>query len=102
MLRFKTDVFAARVPEVSTLSDDDLEERLIAAEREAMTAKSEYELRNKITHNVLVTDPLLKAVHGDGRSELAEKYVVPQPDKCTSLYRLDAYCHSSQKATLLL
>lgn len=101
-LTSKTDVLAARVPDGSTLSDDDLEERLIAAEREAMAAKAEYDLRNKITHNVLVTDPVLKAVHGDERSDLAEKYAVPQPDKCTSLYQSDVYCHSSQKATLLL
>ena len=101
-MRSKTDVLAAHIPEVSTLSDDDLEERLITAEREAMAAKAEYELRNKITHNVLVTDPILKAVHGDERSDLAEKYIVPQLGKCTSLYQSDAYCHSSQKATLLL
>ncbi|KAG9202746.1 hypothetical protein G6514_003999 [Epicoccum nigrum] len=73
----------SHVPEVSTLSDDDLEERLITAEREAMAAKAEYELRNKITHNVLVTDPILKAVHGDERSDLAEKYIVPQPESNT-------------------
>lgn len=73
-----TNVFAAPVHDVSTLSDDDLEEQLIKAEREAMEAKAEYELRNKITHNVLVTDPVLKAVHGDEHSDHAEKYAVPQ------------------------
>ncbi|KAF3007563.1 hypothetical protein E8E13_007071 [Curvularia kusanoi] len=66
-----------RVPDNSTLSDDDLEEQLIAAEREAMAAKAEYELRNKITHNVLVTNPVLKAVHGNENTDIAEKRLMP-------------------------
>lgn len=61
------------MPDVSSLSDDDLQEQLIAAEREAMEAKAEYELRNRITLNVLVTDPVIKAVHGDDESNFAEK-----------------------------
>lgn len=64
---------AANVADVSTLSGDDLQEQLIVAEREAMEAKVEYDLRNKITHNVLVTDPVLKAVHGGEDTEFAEK-----------------------------
>lgn len=64
---------AAHVADVSTLSDDDLQEQLILAEREAMEAKAEYELRNRITHNVLVTDPVLKAVHGGEETDFAEK-----------------------------
>jgi hypothetical protein len=67
------DTSAAHVPDVSSLSDDDLQEQLIAAEREAMKARIEYELRNRITHNVLVTDPVLKAVHGDDGTSFAEK-----------------------------
>ena len=63
----------ARVVDVSPLSDDDLQEQLIVAEREAMEAKAEYEMRNKITHNVLVTDPVLKAVHGGEKTGFAEK-----------------------------
>jgi ribosomal protein S5 len=40
-----------------------------------MEAKAEYEIRNRITHNVLVMDPVLKAVHGGERTGFAEKYV---------------------------
>jgi hypothetical protein len=40
-----------------------------------MEAKAEYEIRNSITHNVLVMDPVLKAVHGGERTEYAEKFV---------------------------
>ncbi|KAF3038720.1 hypothetical protein E8E11_003295 [Didymella keratinophila] len=67
----------AHVPDVSSLSDDDLREQLIAAEREAMEAKAEYELRNRIIHNVLVTDPVLKAVHGGDEASFAEKRLLP-------------------------
>ncbi|KAF2633942.1 hypothetical protein BU25DRAFT_427344 [Macroventuria anomochaeta] len=58
-------------------ADDDLQEQLIVAEREAMEAKAEYELRNKITHNVLVTDPVLKAVHGGEETDFTEKRLLP-------------------------
>jgi hypothetical protein len=68
-----TNTFAADDLDVSELSDDVLQEQLIIAEREAMDAKAEYELRNRITHNVLIMDPILKAVHGGERTEHAEK-----------------------------
>jgi hypothetical protein len=48
-------------------------EQLIIAEREAMEAKAEYEIRNRITHNVLVMNPILKAVHGGEQTGSAEK-----------------------------
>ncbi|KAJ4377426.1 hypothetical protein N0V83_000251 [Neocucurbitaria cava] len=58
--------------DVSALSDDDLQEQLIIAQREAMEAKAEYEIRNSISHNVLVMDPVLKAVHGGEHTGFAE------------------------------
>ncbi|KAF1932647.1 uncharacterized protein M421DRAFT_245844 [Didymella exigua CBS 183.55] len=67
----------ARGPDVSSLSDDDLQEQLIVAEREAMEAKAEYELRNRIIHNVLVTDPVLKAIHGVEEIDVAERRLLP-------------------------
>lgn len=73
VLRLKADTDAAHVADVSSPSDDDLQEQLIVAEREAMEARAEYELRNKITHNVLVTDPVLKAVHGGEETDFAER-----------------------------
>jgi hypothetical protein len=57
----------------SALPDDLLEERLTVAQREAMEARAEYEIRNKITHNVLVMDPVLKAVHDGEQTSFAEK-----------------------------
>lgn len=65
----------AHVTDFSGLSDDELQAQLTIAQREAMKAKAEYEIRNRITHNVLVMDPVLKAVHGGERTGHAEKYV---------------------------
>ncbi|EAT84652.2 hypothetical protein SNOG_08376 [Parastagonospora nodorum SN15] len=58
-------------------SDDELQAQLTMAQREAMEAKAEYELRNRISHNVLVMDPVLKAVHGGERTGFAEKRILP-------------------------
>jgi hypothetical protein len=65
----------ARVTDLSDLSDDELQAHLTSAQREAMEAKAEYEIRNRISHNVLVMDPVLKAVHGGDRTGYAEKFV---------------------------
>lgn len=45
----------------------------MVAQREAMEAKAKYELRNRISYNVLVMDPVLKAVHGGENTDYAEK-----------------------------
>jgi hypothetical protein len=57
----------------SAVPDDLLEERLTVAQREAMEARAEYEIRNKITHNVLAMDPVLKAVHDGEQTLFAER-----------------------------
>ena len=85
-----TKLIAAHVTDFSALSDDEVQAQLTTAEREAMEAKAEYELRNNITHNVLIMDPVLKAVHGGERTGYAEKcdktYTLPN----ASLTTLDA------------
>ncbi|KAF7443955.1 CENP-H domain containing protein [Pyrenophora tritici-repentis] len=42
-----------------------------------MEAKAEYDIRNKITDNVLVMDPVLKAVHGGEQTPFGEKRILP-------------------------
>lgn len=59
--------------DISELSDDDIQEQLTIAEHEAMEARVEYELRNRITRNVLAMDPVLKAIHGGESTDYAEK-----------------------------
>ncbi|KAF2799565.1 hypothetical protein K505DRAFT_370878 [Melanomma pulvis-pyrius CBS 109.77] len=68
---------AAHVPDVSALSDDVLQAQLMVAQRESMEAKAKYELRNRISYNVLVMDPVLKAVHGGEQTDYAEKRILP-------------------------
>ena len=63
----------AHAHDFAALPDDLVEERLTRAQHEAMEAKAEYDMRNKITHNVLVTDPVLKAVYGGEQTAFAEK-----------------------------
>lgn len=45
------------------VSDDELDVQLKVAEQEALDARANYVLRNRIIQHVLVTDPILKAVH---------------------------------------
>lgn len=52
-----------------------MEERLTIAQGEAMEARAEYEIRNRITHEVLVMDPVLKAAHGGEQTGFVEKLV---------------------------
>lgn len=68
------DLVAAHVTDLSAPSDDELQDQLTIAQREVMEAKAEYEIRNRVNHNVLVMDPVLKAVHGGERTGHAEKY----------------------------
>ncbi|KAF7714392.1 Uncharacterized protein PECH_008758 [Penicillium ucsense] len=49
--------------ELETLSGDDVEEQLATAEREFLEARASYTVRSKATRTILMTDPILKAVH---------------------------------------
>jgi hypothetical protein len=80
------------VTDFTALSDDELRDQLIIAQREAMEAKVEYEIRNTITHNVLVMDPVLKAVHGGEHTGDAEKYVRHSFDDLAELIHADVSC----------
>ena len=59
--------------DVLILSDDEVQEQLIKAERELLDARAEYELRNKLVDNTLIMDPILKAIHGGEHTDYAEK-----------------------------
>jgi hypothetical protein len=45
------------------LSGDNAEEQLAIAERELLEARSTYTVRRKAVQTILMTDPILKAVH---------------------------------------
>ncbi|TKA64330.1 hypothetical protein B0A49_08288 [Cryomyces minteri] len=59
------------------VSEDDVDALLQAAEREALEARAAYLIRNKIVQSVLVTDPVLKAVHAGLNTTPAERKLLP-------------------------
>jgi hypothetical protein len=62
---------------LETLSGENAEEQLAIAERELLEARSTYTVRRKAVHTILMTDPILKAVHLKATTP-AEKYVPMQ------------------------
>ena len=50
-------------PEPEYLSGDNVEEELARAEREFLEARATYSVRRKAAETILMTDPILKAVH---------------------------------------
>ena len=49
--------------ELESLSGDNVEEALAIAERELLEARASYTVRTKAARTILMTDPILKAVH---------------------------------------
>lgn len=49
--------------ELETASGGNAEEQLAIAERELLEARSTYTVRRKAVRTILMTDPILKAVH---------------------------------------
>ncbi|OCL08197.1 hypothetical protein AOQ84DRAFT_376979 [Glonium stellatum] len=80
-LQLESSLFEAQaqgqLQDLSSISDDVLQAQLIKAEREALEERTKYLLRNRIAHNVLVTDPVLKAVHGGANAAFSERRLLP-------------------------
>ena len=55
--------------------EENLRDAISKAEHEAMEARADYVLRNKIIENVVIADPVLKAVHGGRDETFADRYV---------------------------
>jgi hypothetical protein len=52
---------------------ENAEEQLLVAERELLEARATFTVRRKATESILMTDPILKAVHMKAASP-AERY----------------------------
>lgn len=52
---------------------EDAEEQLSVAERELLEARATFTVQRKATESILMTDPILKAVHSKATSP-AERY----------------------------
>ena len=73
-------------------SDDNNVEQLNNAEREYLESRSAYLLKNSVVESILVTDPILKAVHSGANATPAERYGSIQPrrtvlERLLTLYR---------------
>ncbi|MCJ1236569.1 hypothetical protein MMC14_004550 [Varicellaria rhodocarpa] len=62
-------------------SDDEIEARIKAVERDCVETRSIYCLRNSIVQNVLVTNPTLKAIHSSTNANSTEKALHPLLDR---------------------
>lgn len=60
--------------ELEPFSGDNVEEELAIAERELLEARATYTVRRKAARTILMTDPILKAVHLKATTP-PEKYV---------------------------
>lgn len=49
------------------------EEDITTARQELLKAKAAYQVRNNVVENVLVTNPILKAVHAGAKASAAEQ-----------------------------
>ncbi len=57
---------------------NDMDKQLRTAEQGVLKAKATYSLRKQIIENVLMTDPILKAVHSGANATSAERYGLPE------------------------
>ena len=58
------------------IAESDLQDSLQTAEREVTEARASYVLRNKVIQDVVITDPVLKAVHGGSHATPIERYCI--------------------------
>lgn len=58
----------------ATVSNDNIANQVKDAEREYLESRSAYLLKGSIVESVLVTDPILKAVHSGANATPAERY----------------------------
>ena len=56
-------------------TDEDTELELKAAERECLDARAAYMLRQSVVEDVLIADPILKAVHSGANATPTERFV---------------------------
>lgn len=62
---------------VSTIPQDSLAAEKEAAEKALVEARTTYMLKNKITTNVLIADPILKSVHEASSATAIERRLLP-------------------------
>lgn len=82
LLRYITSHLTDKLAELESLSGNNVEEQLAIAEREFLHARSTYTVRRKAARTILMTDPILKAVHLKTTNP-PERFVFPVPFICS-------------------
>jgi len=62
-------------PEEQPANDEDADAQLKKAETECLEARAAYMLRQSVVEDVLIVDPVLKAVHSGANATATERYV---------------------------
>jgi len=70
-------VLAPPQRDLTNLSDEEIQLQIMQAERDLLTARTRYTLRNMIIEQVLITDPVLKAVHSGANATELERRLLP-------------------------
>ena len=76
------------------LTDEELDSQLKIAEKECLEARATYSLRQSVVEDVLIVDPVLKAVHAGLKATPTERYLISPEVSMTiraSLLPLELY-----------
>ena len=57
-----------------SLTDGEVDSQLKIAEKECLEARATYSLKQSVVENVLIVDPILKAVHAGLNATPTERY----------------------------
>ena len=98
----KTDkCYVARVDDLSSLSDEEIQVQLQQAERDLLTARSKHTITQNITNQVLITDPILKSIHSHSTITPLEKRLLPLLNERDTLSMVHAHLSSLLQTTYL-
>ena len=64
----------SHLPDEHSLTDEELGVQVKIAEKECLEARATYSLRQSVVEDVLIVDPVLKAVHSGLNATATERY----------------------------
>ena len=77
-----------------SLTDEEVDSQLKIAEKECLEARATYSLKQSVVEDVLVVDPILKAVHAGLNATPTERYSTSLGASmliCRNLWTLELY-----------
>jgi hypothetical protein len=86
---------------VSAPGNEEISTHLQQAERDLLTARSQYTIRQNIVHQILITDPVLKSIHSPSTNSALESRLLPLMNERDTLAMLHSHVSSQLQATHL-